>query len=549
MTQVLVILLALLIGVIAGLRALTAPAVVAWGAFLGWIDVDGKWSEWVAHPITVTVLTIFLLIELVTDQLPKTPSRKTAPQFLTRLIMGAFAGAVIGSAFFHTFSATGAGIIGAVLGTLGGAAARQRLSAANDGKDRPVPSWRTSSPSAAGSWSRSSSALSSEPRSMAEKFDAIIVGAGQAGPPLAGRLTEAGQTVAVIERKLVGGTCVNYGCIPTKTLVASAHAAHLARRGADYGIGTGDITVDMAKVKARKDKVSGDDRRGLESWLEGMKGCTFIRGHARFESPHTIRVDDRLLEADKIFLNVGGRAVAPDMPGLADIDYMTNVGILELDTVPEHLVIIGGSYIALEFAQMYRRFGARVTVIEKGPAADPARGRGRLRHDQGDPGGRRHRCGGRRHRDSIHQARQRIPSCAGRGCRADRRHPSADGGGPSAQHRRPRAGQGRCRDRRPRLHRRRRPAAHQRRAHLGDGRLQRPRRVHPHVVQRFRDRRGEPARRRAAEGQRPHPHLCAVHRPAARPRRHDRRRGPQVRPKGFGGQAPDDPGRAGGGKG
>jgi len=202
---------------------------------------------------------------------------------------------------------------------------------------------------------------------VAEKFDAIVVGAGQAGPPLAGRLTATGQTVAVIERKLVGGTCVNYGCIPTKTLVASAHAAHLARRGSDYGIGTGDITVDMAKVKARKDKVSGDDRRGLESWLEGMERATFIRGHARFESPHTIRVDDRLLEADKIFLNVGGRAVAPDMPGLSDIDYMTNVGILELETVPEHLVIIGGSYIALEFAQMYRRFGARVTVIEKGP--------------------------------------------------------------------------------------------------------------------------------------------------------------------------------------
>ena len=202
---------------------------------------------------------------------------------------------------------------------------------------------------------------------MAEKFDAIIVGAGQAGPSLAGRLTEAGQTVAVIERKLVGGTCVNTGCIPTKTLVASAHAAHLARRGAEYGVGTGEITVDMANVKARKDKVMLNDRRGVESWLEGMKRCTFIRGHARFEGPHTMTVDGRVLEADRIFLNVGGRAVAPDMPGLADIEYMTNVGILELDTVPEHLVIIGGSYIALEFAQMYRRFGARVTVIEKGP--------------------------------------------------------------------------------------------------------------------------------------------------------------------------------------
>lgn len=202
---------------------------------------------------------------------------------------------------------------------------------------------------------------------MTEKFDAVIVGAGQAGPPLAGRLTQAGYTVAVIERKLVGGTCVNSGCIPTKTLVASAYAARVARRGAEYGIGTGDISVDMAAVKARKDKIVVGDREGVESWIEGMDGATLIRGHARFESPHTIRVDDRVLEADRIFLNVGGRAVAPDLPGLADIDYMTNVGILELDTVPEHLVVIGGSYIALEFAQMYRRFGARVTVIEKGP--------------------------------------------------------------------------------------------------------------------------------------------------------------------------------------
>jgi uncharacterized membrane protein len=137
MTHALVLLLALLIGVIAGLRALTAPAVVAWGAALDWIDVDDKWSEWMAHPITVTVLTIFLLVELVTDQLPKTPSRKTAPQFITRLLMGAFAGAVIGSAFFHTFSALGAGVIGAVLGTLAGAEARSRLASARGGQDRP----------------------------------------------------------------------------------------------------------------------------------------------------------------------------------------------------------------------------------------------------------------------------------------------------------------------------------------------------------------------------------------------------------------------------
>ncbi len=202
---------------------------------------------------------------------------------------------------------------------------------------------------------------------MTTRFDAIIVGAGQAGPPLAGRLTAAGQSVAVIERKLVGGTCVNTGCIPTKTLVASAHVAHAARRGADYGIVTGDVTVDMAAVKARKDAIMLDDRRGLESWLEGMDGCTFIRGHARFEGPHTVRVDEQVLESDRIFLNVGGRATAPDIPGLADVDYLTNVGILELDAVPEHLVIIGASYIGLEFAQMYRRFGARVSVVERGP--------------------------------------------------------------------------------------------------------------------------------------------------------------------------------------
>jgi len=198
-------------------------------------------------------------------------------------------------------------------------------------------------------------------------FDAIIVGAGQAGPPLAGRLTGAGQRVAIVERKYIGGTCVNNGCIPTKTLVASAHAAQLARRGAEYGIGTGSISVDMAKVKARKDDIMLTDREGVESWLEDMDGCTVVRGHARFEDPHTLRVDDELLQADRIFLNVGGRAVVPDIAGLSDVEFLTNVSILELDTLPSHLVIVGGSYIALEFAQMYRRFGARVTVVERGP--------------------------------------------------------------------------------------------------------------------------------------------------------------------------------------
>ncbi|HEV7360063.1 MAG TPA: FAD-dependent oxidoreductase, partial [Mycobacterium sp.] len=202
---------------------------------------------------------------------------------------------------------------------------------------------------------------------MTERFDAIIVGAGQAGPPLAGRLTAAGQRVAIVERKLIGGTCVNNGCIPTKTLVASAHAAHLAHRSSEYGVATGSISVDMAKVKARKDGIMLADRKGVEDWLEGMDGCTVFRGHAHFEDPHTLRVGDEVLRADRIFLNVGGRAVVPDIPGLDDVEYLTNVSILELDTLPHRLVIVGGSYIALEFAQMYRRFGASVTVVERGP--------------------------------------------------------------------------------------------------------------------------------------------------------------------------------------
>jgi pyruvate/2-oxoglutarate dehydrogenase complex dihydrolipoamide dehydrogenase (E3) component len=203
--------------------------------------------------------------------------------------------------------------------------------------------------------------------SAAQKFDTIIIGCGQAGPPLAGRLTAAGQTVALIERKLVGGTCVNTGCKPTKTMVASAYAAHLARTGADYGVSTGEVSVDMRVVKARKDKVTVDSRTGLEDWIAGMKGCTLFRGHAHFEGPHEVRVGDALLYGERIFINVGGRANIPDMPGVDDIEYLTNTSMMEVDFLPKHLVVVGGSYIGLEFAQMFRRFGAQVTVVEKGP--------------------------------------------------------------------------------------------------------------------------------------------------------------------------------------
>jgi pyruvate/2-oxoglutarate dehydrogenase complex dihydrolipoamide dehydrogenase (E3) component len=203
---------------------------------------------------------------------------------------------------------------------------------------------------------------------MTRPFDAIIIGSGQAGPSLADRLTRAGMSVALIERKLFGGTCVNTGCTPTKTLVASAYAAHLARRGREYGIDIeGAIKIDMVRVKARADGVSANSRAGVEKWLRGMPGCTVIEGHARFDGPDTIRVGDALLTAPRIFINVGGRAAVPEMRGVGEVPYLTNSTILALDRLPEHLVIVGGSYIGLEFAQMYRRFGAEVTVVEMGP--------------------------------------------------------------------------------------------------------------------------------------------------------------------------------------
>jgi pyruvate/2-oxoglutarate dehydrogenase complex dihydrolipoamide dehydrogenase (E3) component len=202
---------------------------------------------------------------------------------------------------------------------------------------------------------------------MPRHFDAIVIGAGQAGPSMAARLAAAGMTVAVIERHLVGGTCVNTGCTPTKTLVASAYAAHLARRAADYGVITGEVRIDMARVHARSRQVAENSRSGSETWLREMDRCTLLFGHARFEGPRTVRVGEDLLEADRIFINVGGRANIPNMPGIADISYFTNSSLLATDTLPEHLVVIGGSYIGLEFAQIYRRFGSRVTVVEKGP--------------------------------------------------------------------------------------------------------------------------------------------------------------------------------------
>jgi pyruvate/2-oxoglutarate dehydrogenase complex dihydrolipoamide dehydrogenase (E3) component len=203
---------------------------------------------------------------------------------------------------------------------------------------------------------------------MSTHYDAIVIGTGQAGPSLAVRLAGAGRKVAIVERGAFGGTCVNTGCIPTKTMVASAYAAHLARRAADFGVSVGgSVVVDMKKVKARKDAISSADRRSVEAWLRGTPNCTVYTGHARFESPREVRVGSEILAAGQIFVNVGGRATVPPIPGLSEVPFWNNSSMMGVDFVPPHLVVLGGSYVGLEFAQMYRRFGSAVTVLELSP--------------------------------------------------------------------------------------------------------------------------------------------------------------------------------------
>jgi pyruvate/2-oxoglutarate dehydrogenase complex dihydrolipoamide dehydrogenase (E3) component len=199
-------------------------------------------------------------------------------------------------------------------------------------------------------------------------FDAIIIGTGQSGPSLARRLAGAGHKVAVIERKFFGGTCVNTGCTPTKTLVASAYAAHLVRRAGDYGVAiAGPVSVDMKAVKARKDAVAGASRRAVERSLKTLEGCTVYEGHARFVAAKKVAVGDSVLTGEHIFINVGARALVPPIPGLKDVPYLTNSSMMDVDFLPPHLIVLGGSYVGLEFAQVYRRFGSEVTVIELAP--------------------------------------------------------------------------------------------------------------------------------------------------------------------------------------
>lgn len=205
-------------------------------------------------------------------------------------------------------------------------------------------------------------------RAVSGQYSAIIIGTGQAGPSLAAKLAGAGEKVAIIERGKFGGTCVNTGCIPTKTLVASARAAYIARRAADFGVMIeGSINIDMKRVKARKDELSEASRTGVEQWLRNTPNCTVFSGHARFRSDHEIQIGDSVLTGDKLFVNTGGRASIASISGLDRTPYLTNSSMMDIDFLPPHLVVIGGSYIGLEFAQMYRRFGSQVTIVERGP--------------------------------------------------------------------------------------------------------------------------------------------------------------------------------------
>ena len=207
---------------------------------------------------------------------------------------------------------------------------------------------------------------------MTTRFDAIIIGTGQAGPFLASRLAAAGQKVAIVERKLFGGTCVNTGCTPTKAMVASAYAAHVARRAADFGVTIGGgVSVDMRRVKERKDAIAGASSLGLEKWLKQMENCAVYEGHARFESAQVVSIGSERITADRVFINVGGRAEVPPMPGIEDVPYLTNSSMMSVDFVPPRLIVVGGGYVGLEFGQMFRRFGSEVTIIEMGPRLIP----------------------------------------------------------------------------------------------------------------------------------------------------------------------------------
>ena len=377
-------------------------------------------------------------------------------------------------------------------------------------------------------------------------YDAIVIGTGQSGPSLAVELAKAGRRVAIIERDRFGGTCVNIGCIPTKALVASARVAHVVRRAADYGVTTsGDMRVDMKAVKARKDAIVRRSNTGVEGWLKNTDNLTVYEGHGRFAGPHTVHVGDTVLDADQVFVDVGARAYVPDMPGLETVDFLTNSSMMDIDVLPEHLIIIGGSYIGLEFAQMYRRFGSQVTVVEMADRLirrddeDVSQAVKEILEAEGVTVRLNAECiGASKQGDQVSvsvDCRDGSPAITGAICSSR----SGDDQTPTTSA-----------STRPawnwtmRVCRRRRPASHQCRGGLGHRRLQRPRRLHTHVLQQLRDRGCESAARRSPSSDRPDHRLRALRRSSPRARWHDRASGARVWSTGPHRHATDDEGWA-----
>ena len=291
---------------------------------------------------------------------------------------------------------------------------------------------------------------------MSRKYDAIVIGAGQAGPFLAARFAGAGKSVAIIERHLLGGTCVNAGCTPTKTLIASARIAYDARRARDYGIELADpgVTVNMRAVHARKERVVGASRSGLENWLRGMQNCSLYKGHASFESARSVSVGGEILTSAQIFINVGGRPRNPALAGSDGVPFLTSTSLLELEDLPPHLIIVGGSYVGLEFAQMYRRFGSDVTIIEKEPRLLPREDVEVAAAIQGvlEAEGIQIRLGARMYTTGPPERVGHRKRELRRGSSASHRLSRTHGGRADAQHRRLEPRQGRRGDRSRRIH-------------------------------------------------------------------------------------------------
>ncbi len=326
-------------------------------------------------------------------------------------------------------------------------------------------------------------------------YDAIVIGSGQAGNPLSQKLADRGWAVALVEKEDLGGTCVNTGCTPTKTMIASAQVAHYVRNAGRWGVRAGEVTVDLPKVVARKDRIVSQWRSGLNRKIEERKTLHLYRGHGRFTGPHEVRVGEELLQSERIFIDTGAKPALPPLEGLRGIDFLDNASIMRSTEVPEHLLVLGGGYVGLEFGQMFRRFGSRVTVIQ--------RERQILPHEDADVAeALQQSLEGEGLRFLLSATTTRVEKDQGgvalsvvvegktdtvRGTQPAGRHRT------HAQYRRPGFARGRGADRSTGVHPGEQPAGDERAGRLGPGRCQRRPGVHTHRLQRLPDCACQPA--------------------------------------------------------